>query len=267
MPRIYQARDITDASLLRDVLGQSGIDAHVRGGDLQSGVGELPAGGLVSVWVADADVDAARDVVARWERGEFALPGDAEDPAEERQARSGASPRKVATLLTFIAGGLLGASMVWFTTHGPETEDAIDHDEDGRIDERFFFSPQGLERVETDRNRDGKVDSTGHYLAGMATHGENDDDFDGRAETRLRYVRNVLIESESDWNGDGAVDYRIEANAGVIGREQWLDAEGRVVKQVLYEGGRARAVELDRDGDGMFEIRRALDRTAEPVAR
>ncbi len=267
MPRIYQARDITDASLLRDVLVDSGIEAYVRGGDLQSGVGELPAGGLVSVWVDEADVDAARDVVARWERGEFSLVEDTEDQTRDREARSDTPTRRTATLLTFVAGGLVGAALVWVTTHGPALETAMDYDEDGVVDERFFTSAQGGGRTETDRNRDGRTDSTVHYAGHVATRGESDDDFDGRTETASRYVRNVWIESESDWDGDGAVDYRIEANAGVIGREQWLDADGRVVKQVLHEGGRARMVEIDRDGDGVFELRRALDRTAEPVVR
>lgn len=266
MPAIYQARDVTDASLLRDVLEDSGITAHVRGAHLQAGAGELPASGMVAVWVDDPDADAARAVVQRWERGDFALTEDAGDPAMD-----GASleppppPRRTAPLFAFVVGAGLGALLVWATTHGPTEEGAIDHDGDGRIDERVFFSRQGVERVETDRNRDGRIDDVMHYANGMATNAESDDDFDGRFEAKLRFVRNVWVESEYDWDGNDLIDYRIEANAGVIAREQWLEPDGRVTKQVLHENGRARSVEIDRDGDGSFEIRQRLDRYAEPI--
>lgn len=47
MPRLYQARDITDASLVRELLVDHGIEAQVRGAALQGGAGELPPGSLV----------------------------------------------------------------------------------------------------------------------------------------------------------------------------------------------------------------------------
>lgn len=262
MPAIYRARDITDASLLRDVLVDSGIAAHVRGGDLQSGVGELPAGGLVAVWVDDADAVAAREVVARWERGEFALP-DEDDADTHVAANVVPVPRKSVPVVAFLAGGIIGGMLVWFGTHGPEQQDAIDHDGDGRTDERAFFSPRGLQRVEYDRNHDGRIDEIVRFQAGVADRAETDNDFDGRFETRTRYRFGTWADSETDRDGDGTPDYRMQANAGVLAREQWLDADGRVLKQVLYEHGFPRTEELDRDGDGTFEIRRPLDALAE----
>jgi hypothetical protein len=263
MPTVYRARDATDASLIRDVLGQSGINAHVRGGELQSGVGELPAGGLVAVWVDDGDVTAAREVIARWERGEFAL--DDGDDSEPAIAAAPAPRRKASALLAFVTGCVVGALAVWATTHGPMQETALDHDGDGRIDDRAFFSPQGLERMEYDRNHDGRVDEIVRFESGVAQRAESDNDFDGRFETRAGYRHGVFLDWESDYDGDGAVEYRMEANAGVIAREQWLDAESRVLKQVLYQGGLPRTQEFDSDGDGVFERRQRLDALAEPV--
>lgn len=261
MPTVYRARDITDAAMIRDVLGQSGIDAHVRGGDLQSGMGELPAGGLVAVWVDDADAVAARDVVARWERGEFALA----DEDENIEAAPAPVPgRKASTLLAFAAGAAFGAFLVWLSTHGPTQSDELDENGDGRIDTRLIRSTFGLERSETDRNHDGRPDLIAHYARDGGVRTEADDDFDGRFETRERFSGDRWLDSESDRNGDGATDYRREANAGVIARELWFDPDGRVRKQVLYEDGRARVQELDRDGDGTFERRQRLDDLAEP---
>lgn len=265
MPRLYQARDITDASLVRELLVDHGIEAQVRGAALQGGAGELPPGSLVYVWVPDADRGRAMDLVARWERGDFSVPDEPED-AQGVAAPPARSCGRTAAL-ALVAGAAIGAGLVWVTTHGPTQATAIDHDGDGRIDERFFESPTGLDRIETDRNRDGRVDEVLRFRGGWASSVESDNDFNGTMETRGAYRANLWRETESDWNGDGLADYRAEADAGVISREQWMDPAGHVVKQVLYARGRPVSVEFDAQGDGTMERRHPLDVTAEPVAR
>lgn len=263
MKSIYLAANVTDAYLVRNLLEQSGIGAYVRGENLQGGLGELPVNGPIDVCVDAGDVDRARDVLARWKRGEFALPDEAREPDPAPVAPS---RRWTSSLLAFCIGGAAGALLVWLSMAGPTQEGMpVDYDEDGIVDERPFFSGGRLVRVDTDRNRDGKPDMITHYQGQPANRGESDENFDGRMETRHRYVRNLWADSESDFDGDGATDYRIEANAGVVAREQWLGPEGVVVKQVLYRGGRAWISELDRDGDGAFEVRRELDAIGEPL--
>ena len=61
---IYQADNAIDANLLKDLLEQDGIMAFVIGEYLQGGMGELPPEGLISVSVADSDLEAAMGLVA-----------------------------------------------------------------------------------------------------------------------------------------------------------------------------------------------------------
>ena len=67
MTPIYFAESPMDAELVAQLLRQAGITAHVLGSDLLGAVGELPALGLVKVWVEDVRVDAARALVADWQ--------------------------------------------------------------------------------------------------------------------------------------------------------------------------------------------------------
>lgn len=65
---VYQARDGLEAHMVADLLQQVGIAARVQGDLLQGGVGELPAAGLVSVWVDNEEEDRAREVVEGYQR-------------------------------------------------------------------------------------------------------------------------------------------------------------------------------------------------------
>ena len=67
MKVIYQAENAIDANLLKGLLEQTGIMAFVNGEYLQGGIGELPPGGLITVSVADADLEATMRVVAEFQ--------------------------------------------------------------------------------------------------------------------------------------------------------------------------------------------------------
>lgn len=80
MKQIYNAANPIDAQLVVDLLASDGIGAFIQGQFLSGGVGELPAGEMVRVWVADEDVESARACIA--DRGEHRpLHDDALDPA------------------------------------------------------------------------------------------------------------------------------------------------------------------------------------------
>lgn len=53
--------------MVAGLLDQVGIFAQVHGDMLQGAVGELPAAGLATVWVAENDENRARQVVADFE--------------------------------------------------------------------------------------------------------------------------------------------------------------------------------------------------------
>ena len=64
MQVIHHAAQLIDAHLVAHALEHAGIPAFVLGQALLGGIGELPAGGLLRVAVADIDVARAAPVVA-----------------------------------------------------------------------------------------------------------------------------------------------------------------------------------------------------------
>lgn len=67
MITVYNAMNSIDAHIIKNLLAQQGITAFVLGEHLQSGVGEIPAIGLVRVTVSDADHPQAKAIVAEWD--------------------------------------------------------------------------------------------------------------------------------------------------------------------------------------------------------
>jgi hypothetical protein len=66
---VYEAESGIDAQLVCDLLLSAGLDAQVFGSDLAGGIGELPAAGLVRVWVAPEQVGRARGLIDEWQAG------------------------------------------------------------------------------------------------------------------------------------------------------------------------------------------------------
>jgi len=67
MQPIYTASDIMEAHILKGFLEQRGIEAHVSGYYLQGGIGELPVGNQVQLWVAEEDVLGALQALEEYE--------------------------------------------------------------------------------------------------------------------------------------------------------------------------------------------------------
>jgi hypothetical protein len=67
MITVYNAMNSIDAHIIKNLLAQQEIQAFVLGEHLQSGVGEIPALGLVRVTVSDTDYPQAKAIVAEWE--------------------------------------------------------------------------------------------------------------------------------------------------------------------------------------------------------
>lgn len=63
MVRLYAADDTIEAHLLKHMLEQQDIAAFVTGEHLEGAIGELPAGGVVDVWVLDQHLADAQDVL------------------------------------------------------------------------------------------------------------------------------------------------------------------------------------------------------------
>jgi hypothetical protein len=63
MQIIYRADSIIDANLVKLALEDAGIMAFVSGAFLTGAAGDLPVSGLVSVMVADIDIERAQPIV------------------------------------------------------------------------------------------------------------------------------------------------------------------------------------------------------------
>lgn len=61
MQRLYQARDLTEATLLAELLREENIAAQVLGAGLGGMVGGVPVVGATEVWVPDEQLDAAHE--------------------------------------------------------------------------------------------------------------------------------------------------------------------------------------------------------------
>ncbi len=78
LKRAYIAADPVDAHMVRGMLEALGIDAVVKGDIAWSARGETPPmdDTAPQVWVDEADVPAAREAIARRERGEAGQGGE-----------------------------------------------------------------------------------------------------------------------------------------------------------------------------------------------
>lgn len=70
MKSIYNAANPIDAQLVADLLADAGIETHVQGSFLVGGIGELPAGEMMRIWVPDESADEAKRIIAEGNSGE-----------------------------------------------------------------------------------------------------------------------------------------------------------------------------------------------------
>tara|TARA_B110000967_G_C18898925_1_gene573068 strand:- start:4955 stop:5188 length:234 start_codon:yes stop_codon:yes gene_type:complete len=73
MIEIYRGSDYFEGQLLKGLMEQDGLQVFLHGAALQGGLGEVPALGHLSITVNDADRERAEEIVAAYERGDFAL--------------------------------------------------------------------------------------------------------------------------------------------------------------------------------------------------
>lgn len=248
MKTLYQAANAVEAHMLADYLKQEGLSAQVLGEHLQGAVGELPASGLVRLVIDEAQYEAGREAIARWET---AQPVDA-------PVASNTAPRRGKGLGVFALGLALGAAGVYAYFHAPIPADGIDHNRDGTLDERWTVSPRGtFQRVEMDRNFDGKVDHITLYdESGRAKTIQSDDDFDGRFETTLS-VRMGNVETQwVDTDGDGVVNLTYHFSSGVLQRAEYRDpATGKTGRVEHFRLNKLTHAEVDGDQDGVLDTR------------
>ena len=70
MKLVYQASDVIQGHLIKNMLEQAGINSFIHGESLQGGIGDLQAFGFVQVMVNERDYDEARAIINDWETAE-----------------------------------------------------------------------------------------------------------------------------------------------------------------------------------------------------
>jgi Putative prokaryotic signal transducing protein len=270
---VYRAANIADAHLIRQLLEAEGIPAFIQGEYLQGAVGELPANTEILLHVADENAEAARSIVDEWESAEPVVFDDDDsekptvtgNPSAPLPANRGVPVFWMIGSLVF--GAMLGAGLTLGLLRTPQSSSEIDYDRDGRADEFAYYFGERIERVEMDRNRDGKIDQTLYYDAnGFIARGESDDDFNGRIDSHARYKHGQIMDSDVDFDGDGRPEYRAEYRFDVILRDEFMGADGVLVKRIQYKNGWPHSDEFDSDGDGRLDTKRQYDRRGEIAA-
>ncbi len=248
--------------MLAHLLDQNGIQAHIHGEALQGGVGELPAGGLLQLLVADDESERARALIIQWERANVPAPG--ETPEKPRV------PIWVG-LIVFALGVGGGWSLRTAADRNAIPIDAsewgVDQNGDGRDDLTYFYRVGGelAYKSEADRNFDGSTDEIYRFdEVGMIISRESDDDFDGFTESRTSYRAGNPARTDIDRNRNGVADIQVFYTRGVVDREEIQDNRtGRVARVNYFEDFRVARSESDLDGDGFLETVRSYDELGE----
>ena len=261
--RVYDAASALDAAMVADILTRDGIDAQVFGADLQGGIGELPAGGLVQVMAPEHQAQRAREIITEWEQSHPA-PGD--------QDRSAPSPRYQLGLPQFVSGIFAGVALTLLlgpglSFPGGGGQASLDQDGDGHADAWWYYQDSGeLREYRADMNGDGRVDITTLFESGLPSSGEQDLDGNGHFEGRWRH-RGLESWLTEDRNGDGVIEYREAWSRGLLTQQSWYDLEGQLIKRAHYQLGHLIYSEEDRDGDGELDRRTDYNWYAEPLPR
>ncbi len=78
LSEVYSAENATEAHLIKNLLEQHQIEAHVSGFYLQGGFGELPVVNMIQVMVEDTDLVRAKQIIDDYQAGKFEI--DEHDP-------------------------------------------------------------------------------------------------------------------------------------------------------------------------------------------
>lgn len=262
---VFNAANSLEAHMIKELLSMQGIEAHINGEHLQSGVGELPAINLVKVSVDDNDFSKAKDIIAHWESQEIA-PEPMRAITDSRSLTTG----RYRPYASFLLGLALGAIAVYWSFQSPVTQSGVDFDADGRLDEHYIYRNGVISKLEVDRNFDGKIDFTTTYdPAGLPESSRADENFDGNFETTLAYQNNQVTYEKSDSNADGEIDMVINYHpTEPIRLTTIYDLQsGRARKEQRYAMGKLVSADWDSDSDGVMDTVISYDAYAEEVAR
>lgn len=248
MKSIYEASTALDAHMVLNLLEQEGIKGRIDGEYLPGGVGEIQAINLVRVMVDESDYEKAGQIISDWEAIEV----------EKERENTKKPPTGVSA---FVFGLIIGGSFILWLYNSPVTEDGIDMNGDGVLDEKWIYRDNRISKTEVDRNFDSKVDIVYYFdRRGILKEAKYDDNFDGIYETEYKYKDGQTHSQSSDLNQDGNIDYRASYKYGNISEIEILGEvpDSRTKKQI-FQMGKLISAEYDSTGDGNFDIEYEYD--------
>lgn len=255
---IFHAENVLEAQMISGLLDQHGIDNQVDGALLTGGAGELQAGSVVRVMVFDESIQAAEKVVDDWHKHQ---PFEAAAKLEVKP-----KGRIIPSILSFILGGFLTASFIFFNS------DTIEHDRnsDGKVDEEWLYFGDSQTKLVLDRNFDGKNDFKTFYRkhSGLAYRSQADNDFDGIFETHDTYKHGEIVFTKSDSDKDGFYEIQYYYTGGILTHYEFLSVStDQVVKRTLFDGFRIKESHQDTNGDGELDLITKYDAIENPISK
>lgn len=231
--------------MILNLLQQEGITGRVDGEYLQGGVGELQTMNMVRVMIDESDYSKAQAIIHEWESKPVT------DPIGQAPIKNSSNFG-----IGLLFGVLIGSGLTFWAYNSPVTNDGIDYNHDGQLDEKWLYKGNRISKVTSDRNLDGKEDVVEQYdRKGLIYKAEVDDDFDGIFETVYKYRHGNVYLQESDINNDGSIDYRAHSKDGVFYEseifEPYLNTPKKKQKYLL---NKMVSAEYDSNNDGIFDV-------------
>jgi Putative prokaryotic signal transducing protein len=260
MKTLYEAANSLEAHMLVDLLKQEGLSAHIQGEHLQGAIGEIPAAGLIRLLIDEAQYDAARKLVNDWDNRQPIA------HTTKTAATTSSGLLSYRGLLGFLIGLLIGVLVMFVLYKTPATTQGIDHNGDGKIDEKWIYAANGRPlRAEIDRNFDGKVDLIHYYnISGTIEKTESNENFDGVFESITKYKQGNVDYSEMDTDGDGIKDLRTVHRFGIVERVEYLSPYTlKPLRVEHYKRGKLLKAEVDKDKDGVLDTLELYDSLAQ----
>ncbi len=228
--------------MILNLLEQAGLSARIDGEYLQGGVGELQAIGIVRVMIEDSEYSEARKIVQEW---------DAKQPAEIERPKI----KKTSSFGSGLIGFVLGIGIMIAYYHTPVTDDGIDYNGDGKLDEKWTYVNYRISKTELDRNFDGTIDFIYSFdRRGIIRSSLSDEDFNGTFETDIHYEYGSAVWQKSDSTGDGFKDYVVNFKSGVTDTVTFINpVTKRKIKVQKFGPFGLIEAELDSSGDGVID--------------
>jgi Putative prokaryotic signal transducing protein len=257
---LYEAASAIEAHMLADLLKQHGFSPQIVGEYLQGAAGELPAAGLVRLLIEDEEYAAAREVITQWEKAQPETSGTSVEPSKQTLGR----------MLYFFGGLLMGLAVMFAWVRTPVSEDGVDYNADGLLDEYWTYSPRGtLVKVDADRNLDKRLDYVASYdLKGLLESAQSDDNFDGKFETQLTFVRGNIESFQTDTDGDGYPDLVTNFQHGVLNTTHYRNpSTGLPLRVEHFRRGKLAYADIDADKNGVLDTRITFSALGDEVSR